>query len=234
MRIAMVSEHASPLACVGGVDAGGQNVYVAEVSAELARRGHQVVVYTRSDRVGTARCVRMLSGVDVEHVVAGPQVALPKDELLPYMPAFGEQLATGLGRGAARRRARPLLDERAWRLRRRWPAPRIPMVQTFHALGTVKRRWQGAADTSAAERLTVEARLAESVDRIIATCSDEAAELRLIGRPRRAESTSCPAAWISITSRPRPGGARPASECTACWCWADWCRARAWRMRSVP
>ena len=28
MRIAMVSEHASPLAVLGGVDAGGQNVHV--------------------------------------------------------------------------------------------------------------------------------------------------------------------------------------------------------------
>ena len=28
MRVAMISEHASPLAVLGGVDAGGQNVYV--------------------------------------------------------------------------------------------------------------------------------------------------------------------------------------------------------------
>ncbi|CAM5325958.1 D-inositol-3-phosphate glycosyltransferase [Streptomyces griseomycini] len=36
MRIAMASEHASPLAALGGVDAGGQNVYVARLSEELA------------------------------------------------------------------------------------------------------------------------------------------------------------------------------------------------------
>ena len=29
VRIALVSEHASPLAAIGGVDAGGQNVHVA-------------------------------------------------------------------------------------------------------------------------------------------------------------------------------------------------------------
>ncbi|WP_159675432.1 glycosyltransferase, partial [Streptomyces mexicanus] len=49
MRIAMVSEHASPLAALGGVDAGGQNVYVARLTEELARRGHDVTVYTRRD-----------------------------------------------------------------------------------------------------------------------------------------------------------------------------------------
>ncbi len=45
MRISMVSEHASPLAALGGVDAGGQNVYVAELSTGLGRagtRGHRL------------------------------------------------------------------------------------------------------------------------------------------------------------------------------------------------
>ncbi|MGN6597728.1 MAG: glycosyltransferase, partial [Actinomycetes bacterium] len=49
MRIAMVSEHASPLAVLGGVDAGGQNVHVADLSRALARAGHEVTVYTRRD-----------------------------------------------------------------------------------------------------------------------------------------------------------------------------------------
>ena len=49
MRIAMISEHASPLAVLGGEDAGGQNVHVAELSAALAAAGHEVRVYTRRD-----------------------------------------------------------------------------------------------------------------------------------------------------------------------------------------
>ena len=45
-KIAFISEHASPLATLGGVDNGGQNVYVAELAKELAeevvlRRGHE-------------------------------------------------------------------------------------------------------------------------------------------------------------------------------------------------
>lgn len=51
-RVAMVSEHASPLAELGGPDAGGQNVYVAQLAGQLARRGHEVVVYTRRDDPG--------------------------------------------------------------------------------------------------------------------------------------------------------------------------------------
>ncbi|WP_420712717.1 glycosyltransferase, partial [Streptomyces sp. SA3_actF] len=45
----MVSEHASPLAALGGADAGGQNVYVARLAEQLARDGHEVTVYTRRD-----------------------------------------------------------------------------------------------------------------------------------------------------------------------------------------
>lgn len=48
MKIAMISEHASPLAALSGADAGGQTVHVAELSAALARRGHDVDVYTRT------------------------------------------------------------------------------------------------------------------------------------------------------------------------------------------
>ena len=45
----MVSEHASPLAALGGTDAGGQNVHVATLSTALARRGAEIVVHTRRD-----------------------------------------------------------------------------------------------------------------------------------------------------------------------------------------
>ena len=36
LHVALVSEHASPLAAVGGTDAGGQNVHVAAL-AQAAR-----------------------------------------------------------------------------------------------------------------------------------------------------------------------------------------------------
>ena len=51
MRVAMVSEHASPLAVLGGVDAGGQNVHVAALAEGMARHGADVVVHTRRDDV---------------------------------------------------------------------------------------------------------------------------------------------------------------------------------------
>jgi glycosyltransferase involved in cell wall biosynthesis len=180
----MVSEHASPLAVLGGVDAGGQNVHVAALAEGMGRYGVDVVVHTRRDDVSLPRRVRMSSGVSVDHVMAGPPAAVPKDELLPYMEAFAADLhrqwsvhrpdivhahfwMSGLAALAA---ARPL---------------GIPVVQTFHALGVVKRRHQGDRDTSPARRSEVEREVVRSADRIVATCTDEVFELLHLGGDRK-------------------------------------------------
>jgi glycosyltransferase involved in cell wall biosynthesis len=190
MRIAMVSEHASPLATLGGADAGGQNVHVAELARHLATEGHQVDVYTRRDCPDLPERVPLDDGVDVVHVDAGPPVPLPKDELLPWMDAMGDDLA----RRWLDPEQRPdvvhghfwmsgLAAVRAARRSATADGGRVPVVQTFHALGSVKRRHQGAADTSPADRVRLEARLCRDVDRIVATCHDEVAELRALGAP---------------------------------------------------
>ncbi len=44
-----ISEHASPVALTGGVDAGGQNIYVAHLARRLAALGYEVDVFTRRD-----------------------------------------------------------------------------------------------------------------------------------------------------------------------------------------
>ena len=180
MKVALVSEHASPLACLGGVDAGGQNVHVAALATALARRGHQVEVLTRADQPGLSHRVTMAPGVQVVHVVAGPPEPIPKDDLWQHMTAFSDRLNRHFDSYPP-----DLVHAHFWMSG--WAAARAltgattPLLQTFHALGTVKRRWQGAADTSPSARLGVEADLAASVDRIIATCRDEVAELRAMG-----------------------------------------------------
>ncbi|MFG1799730.1 glycosyltransferase [Micromonospora carbonacea] len=185
MRIAMISEHASPLAVLGGEDAGGQNTHVAELSAALAAAGHDVRVYTRRDAVDLPVAVRAPDGYEVVHVPAGPAEPMAKDALLPHMPAFGRWLAqrwrggdwtpevihahfwmSGLAGLAAGRRTG------------------VPVVQTYHALGTVKRRHQGAQDTSPPGRIRDERDLGRAVDRVVAQCQDEVTELVRLGVPR--------------------------------------------------
>lgn len=183
MRIAMVSEHANPLAALGEVAAGGQNVHVAELSAALTRRGHDVTVYTRRDDSAQPEIVHAPGGYRVVHLTAGPARYVPKDELLPHMNDFARRLI-----------------EHAWTDRpdvlhgHFWMSGmvaklvgrvlKVPMVQSFHVLGTVKRRYQGPADTSPPSRIPIERAIGRAADRIVATSSDEAFELARMGVPR--------------------------------------------------
>lgn len=184
MRIAMVSEHASPLAPLGGPDAGGQNVHVAALGRALAEAGHHVTIYTRRDADDLPDTIQMAPRLDVRHVPAGPPTRVARDALLPHMPDFGAYLAklwsadppdvvhahfwmSGL---AALAGARDL---------------GVPVVQTFHALGIVKQRYQGRKDTSPPGRIRLETAIAKNVDAIIATSTGELFELVRLGVPRR-------------------------------------------------
>ncbi len=180
MRIAFVSEHASPLAALGGVDAGGQNVHVAELAAGLTRLGHEVSVFTRRDDPALPDRLVVAEGYEVVHLDAGPAEVLAKDDLWPLMSEFAAALRDELERDTP-----DLVHAHFWMSG--WAAHRVarslqlPTAITFHALGTVKHRHLGAADPSPVARLAVERQLARSVNRVVATCSDEVAELRSVG-----------------------------------------------------
>jgi glycosyltransferase involved in cell wall biosynthesis len=184
LRIALVSEHASPLATIGGVDAGGQNVHVAALARELARLGCDVVVYTRRDDADLPDEVLTPDGYRVDHVAAGPARPIAKDDIFGHI----DELAHGLSR---RWQAQPpdLVHAHFWMSgHASLPAARrlgLPFVQTFHALGVVKQRHQGPADTSPQARNDAEQVLAISSDAIIATCTDEEAELLHLGARRQ-------------------------------------------------
>ena len=185
MKIAMVSEHASPLAVPGGVDAGGQNVHVAALARTLAGRGHRVTVHTRRDNPDLPAVVPLAPGVLVHHLDAGPAERVAKDELLPLVPRMAAELAR------AWRADRPdVVHSHFWMSGlaadaavRDLSGPPVPVAHTYHALGVVKRRQQGAADTSPPDRVMLETRLGRSVDVVVATCTDEALELAALGVP---------------------------------------------------
>lgn len=185
MRIALVSEHASPLAPLGGVDAGGQNVHVRSLGLALGRLGAHVTVHTRRDAPDLPPYAKLGPSVWVHHVDAGPPEPIPKDDLWGYMPDFAEQLH------AAWSRTHPdVVHGHFWMSG--WAALQaatplgIPVLQTFHALGSVKRRQQGAKDTSPAERCAIEAEIAATVDITLAESNEEVFELVRSGAdPRR-------------------------------------------------
>lgn len=193
MKIALVSEHASPLAVAGGVDSGGQNIYVAHVARQLHRAGHQVDVFTRRDRA-LLPAVSEMDGVRVIHVPAGPPTQMPKEQLLPFMPEFADFLVGFCRRervpydvihanffmsGLACLKVKSLLG--------------IPLVTTFHALGKVRRLHQGADDGFPDARFEIEDELVRLSDAVIAECPQDAADLRehYGSDPARVEIVPC-------------------------------------------
>ena len=178
LRIALISEHASPAALLGGEDAGGQNVYVDELSRALGRRGHTVDVFTRRDGVAAPELIAWAPGVRIVNLAAGPPRPLPKDALWPHMAAFRDAFLDFTRRDGARYDA---LHANFWMSG--WVGValagrlRLPVVQLFHALGATKQRHQRDADPSPCDRIAVERRIVRAADRLIAQCPSERAEL---------------------------------------------------------
>ncbi len=191
MRIALVSEHASPLAALGAVDAGGQNVHVAALARELGARGIDTVVHTRRDDPALPKRIEFAPGAFVEHVDAGPPEPLSKDLLLPYMDEFAAELSRSWT-------VEPpdVVHSHFWMSGRTALAAArpfdIPVVHTFHALGVVKKRYQGAKDTSPPERLAEERSIVKAAAHTVATCTDEVFELLRLGAdPGRISVVPC-------------------------------------------
>ncbi|MFL5714732.1 MAG: glycosyltransferase [Chloroflexota bacterium] len=175
-RIAMISEHASPLATLGGVDAGGQNVYVAQVARRLAALGDRVDVFTRRDDPDLPPVVDLAPGVRVIHVPAGPPEPVAKEDLLPLMEEFTAWMTARLRRSSydvihANFFYSGLVaaDLKA--------SLGLPFVVTFHALGRVRRQFQGDTDRFADERFAIEERIVAEADRILAECPQDEEDL---------------------------------------------------------
>jgi len=188
MRIAFISEHASPLACLGSADAGGQNIYVDELSRHLGERGYLIDVFTRRDCSELPEVVDVVPGVRVVHLDAGPREFCAKDELWPYMPAFRDSLLNFMQQNETHY---DLVHGHFWMSG--WVATELqrlcgmPGVQHFHALGQTKKRHQGSADTSPRERIQIEKAIVRKVTRVIAQCPYERSELlnEYAARPER-------------------------------------------------
>jgi len=178
MRIAFISEHASPLAALGGADAGGQNVYVCELARQLSAKGHMVDIFTRRESPDVQRCIELNGGIRVVHVDAGPATVVPKETILPYMDAFRDDMIAFM-------RAKDVHYDLvhanffmsalvAMELKTQLD---IPFVVTFHALGHIRKAHQGDQDRFPAERVEIEETVVKHADGIIAECPQDYEDL---------------------------------------------------------
>jgi len=169
-RIAMLSVHTSPLAALGGKETGGMNVYVRELSRELARRGWGVDVYTRlqDDRVPPFGVLEEY-GYRTIHIPAGPSGPVDRRQVFEYLPEFVQ---------GVRRYAREQGSDYAlvhshywlsgWVARELVSEWRVPMIHMFHTLGRMKDLVAEGGAREARNRADVEQEILGFADRIVA------------------------------------------------------------------
>lgn len=84
----MIAYHTCPLASEEGKETGGMNVYVLELSKQLANQGFLVDIYTRSQHPTNPATVEIAPNLRLFHLKAGPQEPVPKKELINFLPEF--------------------------------------------------------------------------------------------------------------------------------------------------
>jgi D-inositol-3-phosphate glycosyltransferase len=140
MRIAQVSAHTSPLAPLGGRETGGMNVYVLELSRELARFGYEVDIFTRRDG-DLPRIEAIAPNLRLVRIDAGPAEPVEKEDLVAHLPAFAREMRRFV---ASQERGYDLIHSHYWQSG--WAGAHlarqlhVPHVVMFHTLGEVKNR----------------------------------------------------------------------------------------------
>ncbi|HEX5594650.1 MAG TPA: glycosyltransferase [Micromonosporaceae bacterium] len=163
----------------------GPRQLVAAIAAELSARGHDVRVYERRDDPDLPPTSET-DGYVVERVPVGPATRVPSGQLVPHVPEFSRWLADrwsgdwapevvhghfwigGLAAASAVRETD------------------IPVVQTFHSLGTEQQRHLGEAYEGPGERIPLEKALIRAIDLAVAQSTDEVDELTRMGCERAA------------------------------------------------
>lgn len=177
MRIAQVSAHTSPLAPLGGRETGGMNVYVLELSRELARLGIEVDIFTRLD--GPLPMVEQIApGLRLVRLRAGPAEPIEKETIAGHL----EEFAAGLLAFAAQEpRPYDLVHSHYWQsglaASALSHAAHIPHVAMFHTLGEVKNRAR-ISEEEPGERIRREREIAAEAAGILTASEHEGLLLR--------------------------------------------------------
>jgi D-inositol-3-phosphate glycosyltransferase len=175
-RIAQISYHTSPIATLGGRVSGGMNVYVLELSRELARLGNHVDIFTRREDAGAA-VQELEPGLRLVQVESGPAAPLDKEDLPAHL---GEFIENTLRFAAGEPRSYDVVHSHYWQsaraathIARSLGAPHVTM---FHTLGEVKNRAR-ISEAEPRERIRHERNAVRRADAIVTASDHERAVL---------------------------------------------------------
>jgi D-inositol-3-phosphate glycosyltransferase len=170
MRVAMLSVHTSPLAGLGGKEAGGMNVYVRELSRELGRRGIIVDIFTRSQDPQSPRITAVDRNVTLVTLPAGPEAPYDKNLILDHHAEFVD----GMQNYAQQHHFHYDIIHSHYfvsgiiglALRDAWG---IPLVHMFHTLGAMKNHVaRSDEERETGQRIALEGRLMREADVVVA------------------------------------------------------------------
>lgn len=205
-RMAILSVHTSPIAAPGGKKIGGMNVYIRELTRELAQRGITIDIYTRRFAPDQPDVDQSLGkGVNVIHVNAGSPHPVEPDAMYDHLSQF----AAGVIAYATRHNINyDLVYSHYWlsgwvahKLDEVW---NVPFIQMFHTLGHMKHRIGAGPITMPDTRIRTETQIVEWADRIIAATPAELAQLMWLYRADRRKISVIPPGVDSERFRPIP------------------------------
>jgi len=173
LNIAMISIHSCPLAMLGGKDTGGMNVYVRELAAEVAKRGHSVDIYTKAHQPQHGPPINLGKNVRVIHLDTGADEDMPKLAIYDYIHTLAEVAEDFRKYNQIQY---DLIHSHYWlsgligqQLQALWQVPQAVM---FHTLGAIKNNL-AIGEPEPELRIESEREVIKSCQRIVAATSGE-------------------------------------------------------------
>ncbi len=206
LRVAMISVHTSPLATLGGKEAGGMNVYVRDLARELGTRGIAVDVFTRQQSPDAPPMQEFAPNARVIHLPAGPKAPHDKNRIFHHLPEFTQALVQFANREHT---FYNLIHSHYWlsgwvahELQRTWG---VPVVHMFHTLGHMKNAVAASPQELETDlRIQVEGQVMQWADCLIAASPLEKAQMAWLYAADPAKIRVIPAGVDTERFRPIP------------------------------
>jgi D-inositol-3-phosphate glycosyltransferase len=165
----MISVHSCPLAALGGKETGGMNVYIRELSKELAKRGCHVDIFTRSQNAEIPMVVPFKERIRIIHLKAGPEAPYDKNQVWSHLPEFLDNLEQFT---REEQHTYNLIHSHYWLSG--WVGAQIskqqntPLLHMFHTMGYFKNRaTKPLGEHEPPIRLDSEAQLVKNADHLM-------------------------------------------------------------------
>ncbi len=202
----MISVHSCPLAPLGSKETGGMNVYIRELSRELAKAGLHVDIFTRCQQPAIPTVVDYQKGVRIIHLKAGCKAPFNKNHVWFHLPEFLHNMKQFI---REEKSSYNLIHSHYWLSG--WVGTAlsslydIPLVHMFHTLGYLKD--EVTKPLSIAEssiRLQAEAQLLKYADHIVVASTRGKVQMIRTGKVSSEKISVIPCGVDTHLFRPLP------------------------------